>query len=74
MHLLIEPKMVMAGTSLLPRTWTVFASLQTKKAMKAGSSIQKKRPSWPVCFGLCACRLRAAYFLSNAAASAAITD
>jgi len=38
----------MAGTSLLPRTRTVFASLQTKKAMKAGSSFQKKRPSWPV--------------------------
>jgi hypothetical protein len=72
MHLLIESKIVIAGTSLLPRTRAVFASLQTKKAMKAGSSFQKKRPSWPVYFELCPCRHRAAYFFNNAAASTTI--
>ncbi len=51
-HLLFESKqkIVTAGTSLLSMNRIVF-DFPDKKAMKASSSFQKKRPSWPVFSG-----------------------
>jgi hypothetical protein len=42
--------------------------------MKAGSSFQKKRPSWPVCFNYVPAAAGRHIFFNNAAASAAIRD